>query len=420
MADFQRRHVETLVGRLCERPDKLIAVFGPRQSGKTTIVRQALQIVEKHSVQIPLDIVDTEGFRTLNQHDSAISLPRHPDMEWLVKTWQGAREKAEDHPDGFILALDEIQTIPNWSRIVKGLWDADRAAGRQLHVIVLGSAPMLIQSGLSESLAGRFELLRVSHWSFDEMVEAFGFDLDEYIYFGGYPGGAPYIREEERWRNYIRDTLINATIEKDILAMTRVDKPALLKQLFELGSLYSGQILPFNRMLGQLQDAGNTTTLSRYLDLLSTSGLITGFQKYAPSKLRIRESSPKLNVCNTALAAVLSDYTFSEAKADRSLWGRLVESAIGAHIYNTAPSNVKAYYWRDRVGHSQLEVDFVLQRGPLTIGIEVKSGPRTGRLRGLDAFKQMFNPTLTLLVGESGISIKEFLATPVVRWFDNL
>lgn len=414
---FHRTHVETLITRLHEQPNLILAVFGPRQSGKTTIVQQALQRLHQPSVHHSLDNVD-ESLLFETNDDATFRLPRLPDAEWLVNSWHRARAEAERNPNGFVLALDEIQAIPDWSSIVKGLCDADRAQDRQFHVIVLGSAPMPIQSGLNESLAGRFELVPVSHWSFDEMVDAFGFTLEEYLFFGGYPGAAKFIRDEPRWRDYILNAIINPTIERDVLAMTRVDKPALLKQLFELGSLYSGQILPFNKMLGQLSDAGNTTTLSRYLDLLSTCKLLTSFQNYAPSKRRIRQSSPKINVCNSALMTAMSDYTFDQARADRTFWGRLVESAIGAHIFNSAPSNVKAYYWRDRAGSSELEVDFVIEQGPLTVAIEVKSGPHRGPLRGLDEFSRKFKRSRTILVGESGVSIGEFLATPVLQWFN--
>lgn len=417
MADFERTEVQTLVSRLNEQPHHLIAVFGPRQSGKTTIVQQALRTTHRKGLRYQLDVVDP----TEPDPQAAVSarLARKPDMEWLVNIWNDARMKADSHPNGFVLALDEIQEIPNWSSIVKGLWDTDRAENRQLHVIILGSAPMPMQSGLRESLFGRFELLPVAHWSFDEMADAFGFTLDEFLFFGGYPRTAEFIRDEERWHQYVSGSLIGPTIEKDILAMTRVDKPALLRQLFELGSHFSGQILPYNRMLGQLLDAGNTTTLARYLDLLSMSKLLTGFQKYAPSKRRIRESSPKLNVCNTALMTAISDYTFEQARADRTFWGHLVESAVGAHIVNTAPGNVKAYYWRDKVGQAELEVDFVLQQGPLTIGIEVKSGRLKGQLHGLEEFKRKFKPHRTILVGDDDIHLGEFLATPVRQWFNS-
>ena len=417
MSSYQRADVERLATRLDEHPHHLIALFGPRQSGKTTIVSQALEIVSRPSVHYQLDTLDINVPDPLLD-DTTIASPRRPDMKWLVDAWHDARRKADSSPNGFILVLDEIQAVPDWTSIIKGLWDADRAVNRELHVVVLGSAPMPIQSSLSESLAGRFELLTTSHWSFVEMRDAFGFELDQYLFFGGYPGCARFVQDEKRWRQHVVSNFIISAIEKDILAMTRVDKPALLKQFFEIGALYSGQILSYNRMLGHLPDAGNTTTLTRYLDLLSTCELLTGFRKYAPAMLRTRESSPKLNICNTALLTATSDYSFDQARADRSYWGSLVQSAVGAHVFNTAPSNVKIYYWHEKVGRKELAVDFVLQQGPLTIGIEVKSGIRLGPLRGSEEFRQKFHPHRTLLVGDGGVHIGEFLATPVIRWFD--
>ncbi len=413
MEGFHRAHVDTLVDRLNEHPHHIIAVFGPRQTGKTTLVQQALRRSARTSRHFRLDAADA-NIAGSQDTEATFRVPLKPDTEWLVQAWHHAREEADRSPHGAILALDEIQTIPQWSTVVKGLWDADRAEDRQLHVILLGSAPLLVQSGLTESLAGRFEPIRVTHWSFDEMADAFNLDLAEYVYFGGYPGGARFIRDEARWRDYVLGALVTPNIEKDILAMTRVDKPALLKQLFELGTEYSGQILPYSKMLGQLQDAGNATTLARYLNLLSTAGLLAGLPKYSPSRQRVRASSPKLNVFNTALMTAASDYTFTQAQADRTFWGRLVESAAGAHILNTASSNVRVHYWREQ----QLEVDFVLHRGPGTIAIEVKSGTRMRRLRGLETFSQRFSPQRTMLLGESGTSLTEFLSVPADKWFD--
>ena len=284
-----------------------------------------------------------------------------------------------------------------------------------LHVILLGSAPLLMQQGLSESLAGRYETVRLMHWSFTEMSAAFGFDLQRYVYFGGYPGGAPLIPEQSRWHAYIAEALVEPNIERDILAMQRVDKPALLKRLFQLGAEYSGQILSYNKMLGQLQDAGNTTTLARYMDLLSNAGLITGLTKYAAGAHRRRSSSPKLNVLNTALMAVASGYTFEEAKADRSYWGRLVESAVGAHLFNTGTPEHRLHYWRENGS----EVDFVLTRGRRLVAFEVKSGVRKPRTSGLERFAERFDVQATVVVGEGGLLLSEFLSTPAWEWFDN-
>jgi len=311
-----------------------------------------------------------------------------------------------------VLAIDEVQKIPDWSEVVKGLWDADRAIDRPLHVVILGSAPLLMQAGLTESLAGRFEPIQVTHWDFQEMYDAFDYTLAQYMYFGGYPGAAPLIHEEQRWRDYVSNGLIEPNIERDILAMTRVDKPALLKQLFDLGASYSGQILSFNKMLGQLHDAGNTTTLARYLELLSKAGLIAGLQKWYNQPVRRRASSPKLNVLNTALMTVTSGYTFAEAQADRTFWGRVVESGIGAHLVNTASSDVSVHYWREQA----LEVDFVLQRGDRVVTVEVKSQQGAGALRGLEEFQKRFSPQKSLLVGPDGIPLNEFLTVPTAEW----
>ena len=270
-----------------------------------------------------------------------------------------------------------------------------------------------MQSGLTESLAGRFTPIRVTHWSFSEMADAFALDLPSYLYFGGYPGAASMVRDQTLWRDYILQALIEPNIERDVLAMTRVDKPALLKRLFELGASCSGQILSYTKLLGQLQDAGNTTTLARYLDLLQSAGLMAGLPKYA-SRPHRRGSSPKLTVLNTALMTAGSGYSFDEAKADRTFWGRIVESAVGAHLFNTATSDTRLYYWRD----GQHEVDFVLQRGPRLVAIEVKSGPRRGSLRGPEKFASLFQPRRSLLVGDGGVPLNEFLAAPAGYWFD--
>ena len=322
MNAFQRSGVDTLTARLDEPPRRLIAVFGPRQAGKTTMVRQALSRIGRPSLYLAVDEPESRSPRIRASESSGDALPigQERDAAWLAGHWEAARRRAEQSPQGLVLVFDEIQKVRNWSDTVKGLWDADRAGGCPLHVVILGSAPLQIQSGLSESLAGRFESIRATHWSFPEMSAAFNFTLDEFVFFGGYPGAASLITDEERWRDYILYALVEPHLERDLLAMTRVDKPALLKNLFELGASYSGQILSYNKMTGQLQDAGNTTTLAHYLDLLSTAGLLTGLEKHSGSVQRRRRSSPKLNVLNTALMTATSGYSFAEARADRTFW----------------------------------------------------------------------------------------------------
>lgn len=347
--------------------------------------------------------------------DAAIApIPGRPaDAEWLVEKWTAARQRARRSSSGFVLVLDEIQKIPRWSEVVKGLWDADRAEGLDLHVILLGSSPLLMQRGMTESLAGRFELLRLTHWSYLETHEAFNYSIEDYVYFGGYPGSERLIRREEsEWRNYVLDSLVRPSIEQDILMMTRIDKPALLKQAFELGCAYSGQILSFTKMLGHLQDAGNTVTLANYLELLRQAGLLVGLQKYAGKAHRQRGSSPKLNVLDPSLMSVHSQYTKAEALADRSFWGRQVESVVGAHLYNTGAPDIGLYYWRD----SSHEVDFVIEKGRRLTAIEVKTGAVSRSISGLTEFQRRYRHSTRLIVGMGGIALPEFLSHSAEYW----
>ena len=344
-----------------------------------------------------------------------MALPVVRDRQWLQDVWSDCRHRAWNSFQGFVLVLDEVQKISGWSEVVKGLWDADRIDRCPLHVVLLGSAPLLMQAGLNETLAGRFEPIRMTHWSYVEMAEVFGFDLDQFVFFGGYPGAASISGDVERWAAYVRGSLIDPNIERDVLSMTRVDKPALLKRLFYVGASYSGQIVSYNKLVGQLQDAGNTTTLARYLDLLSQAGLLVGFSKQTERPVSPKASIPKLNVLNTALMTATSGYTFEEAQADRTFRGRLVESAVGAHLANTASPSIEVRYWRAR----HHEVDFVLRRGPNLAAIEVKSGSDPVSTAGLAEFERRFNPRRTIVVGERGVPLAEFLSLPADHWLDS-
>jgi predicted AAA+ superfamily ATPase len=333
---------------------------------------------------------------------------------WIEQEWEVGRSlSGEAGRRGAILILDEIQKIPGWSETVKRLWDEDTRRNVPLQVVLLGSAPLLVQRGLTESLAGRFEIIPVTHWSFVEMEAAFGWSLEQYIYYGGYPGSAALIDDRQRWSRYIMDSLIETTIARDILLMTRVDKPALLRQMFHVGCSYSGQIVAYQKLVGQLQDAGNTTTLAHYLQLLEGSGMLTGLQRFSGKQIRQRASSPKLLVLNTALMTAQSHLTLEETRKEGDLWGRLVESAVGAHLVNSAPeARVNVLYWRD----GAKEVDFIVRKGKTLAAIEVKSGRKRESLSGIETFSDRFHPRRTILVGEGGIALERFLRSTVDEW----
>jgi len=387
MSKYRRPAFATLLARVRE-PRRFIQVLaGPRQVGKTTLAKQVIDAL------------------AVSSHMVSADEPALRDRDWLIQQWELARVSAADEPT--LLVLDEIQKISGWSETVKRLWDEDTAAGRKLKVMILGSAPLLVQRGLTESLAGRFEIVRLGHWSFDEMRDAFGWDLDRYLFFGGYPGAAALSSDLGRWRAYVLDSLIETTISRDVLLMTRVDKPALLRQLFRLACEYSGQIVAFTKLLGQLQDAGNTVTLAHYLELLSGAGMVTGLSKYSGSRVRQRGSSPKLLALNNALITATLELSPNDVQ-DQTWRGRLVESAVGAHLLRS--TNV--WYWRQ----GDLEVDYVVRVGRSVFALEVKSGVREEPMRGLSAFTHRFRGARPLVIGPAGIHVEDFLASEPVRW----
>jgi hypothetical protein len=395
--DYRRPQAALLAGRLAEQRRFIQVVAGPRQVGKSTLVQQVIG-----DLRLPVRYASADE-------------PTLRGTEWVTQQWEIARLEAKGD-GGAVLVLDEIQKIPAWSETVKRLWDEDTRGRRPVKVVLLGSAPLLMARGLTESLAGRFEKLHLPHWSFEEMRDAFGWTIDQYLDFGGYPGAAPLIRDPARWSRYIADSLIETSIARDVLMLTRVDKPALLRRLFELACRYSGQILSYTKMLGQLQDAGNSTTLAHYLDLLAGAGMVCGLQKYAGDAARSRGSSPKLQVLNTALMTATAAMRPHEARSDPELRGRLIESAIGAHLANAAAAgDCELFYWRDR-GH---EVDFVARTGSRVIAIEVKSGRAPDAHQGTAAFGAAFKVHRTLLVGGDGISVEEFLSRPVTFWLQD-
>ena len=393
MKMIERAIVKDLQKRLASPPNLLQIVTGPRQVGKTTALEQVLKKWKGPT------------------HYASADLPSPPDAYWIEAQWKVARVEAGQGKT-VLLVLDEVQKIHRWAEVVKGLFDEDHRKRLPIRAVLLGSAALILQKDAQESLAGRFERHFCSHWSWPECKEAFGWDLDEWIYFGGYPRGASVQADtEQRWASYISDSLIDSVLSRDVLQTTPIAKPALLRQLFMLAVRSPAQILSYNKMLGQLQDAGNTVTLAHYLDILSSAYLVSGLQQWSGGVARARASSPKLVIWNNALINALSHMKRRETQGRSDLWGRLVENAVGAYILNQAIPGLGLYYWR----HRDNEVDYVLEMGKDILLIEVKSGVVKSS-QGLDAFRKQVPRAKALLVGSGGVPLETFFSTPTTNW----
>lgn len=394
---YKRKLYQKVIERVIGSRNFMQVLAGPRQVGKTTLAHQV-----RKNIPIPSHYASADGYSLR-------------DAAWLEQQWEEGRQLAKEsqNPLGALLFLDEIQKIPHWSDTVKKLWDEDTANLLNLKVLILGSSSLLIQTGLGESLAGRFELIPISHWSFEEFRDAFNGTLEEYIYFGGYPAAATLIKDEERWSRYIIDSLIETSISRDVMLMTRVHKPALLRRVFELGCLCTGSVVSYQKMLGQLQDAGNVATLAHYLELLSGAGLVTGLQKFSLDPTRQKASSPKFQVLNTALATAQSHLSFKSARQNKERWRKLIECTIGVHLINSIfGTKAEIFYWRE----SNREVDFIIRKDDKLTVIEVNHEQKGKNVRGLDVFIQKYRPDTTLFIGDGGIAVEEFLLSPLEIW----
>jgi predicted AAA+ superfamily ATPase len=383
---FDRAIVGVLKQAILKTPEVIHAVVGPRQVGKTTAVRKVCAVL---------------GWKT---HWAAADSPFPPGAEWIESHWAVVSALAASQEGPVLLVLDEIQKVRGWSEVLKRLWDEAVAHESPIRVVILGSSALLVQSGLSESLSGRFYLHRCMHWDWEECRQAFGWSLRDWLYFGGYPGGARFAEDESVWRQYISDSMIETVLTRDVMQLAPVTKPVLMRHLFGLAAQYPAQMLSYTKMVGQLQDAGNTTTLAHYLKLLQASFLLSGLELYSAGQLRQRGSSPKLVFWNNALIHAQSGLTREMTENDPAWQGRIVENAVGVHLLNhLIGAEWTVCYWRS----GNLEMDYVIQNGQRVYGIEVKSG-KAGKCSGCDAFRARYPKAAVLVVGSSGIPLETF------------
>ncbi|HMQ78456.1 MAG TPA: AAA family ATPase [Ignavibacteria bacterium] len=394
---FERKQLKILRNRIEEKTNHIQILSGTRQVGKTTLVEQLLQYID-----YPYQFTTA---------DNVLS----GDSNWISAQWESARIKLNSTgAKSVLLIIDEVQKIDKWSEAVKKLWDEDRRNYTNIKVILLGSSALLIDKGLTESLTGRFEIIFLPHWDYNEMHDAFGFNEDQYLYFGSYPGSAGLIHDEKRWKDYILNSIIETTISKDIVMLTNIKKPALLKNLFEVSCMYSSQILSYTKIIGNLSDKGNTITLAQYQFLLDKIWFTSGLQKYSGSKISLRNSIPKWNVYNNAFFNVYSNLIHNDCEPGSAIYGRLVESAIGSYLLNQCRiNNISLYYWRE--GNN--EVDFILKKGSKLISLEVKSGTMKNN-NGQLLFANRFKTFKTIVVSNDTISWKEFIKLDINGLFD--
>lgn len=386
---YQRRHLNILKSRMAEPRRRMQIVMGPRQVGKSTLVGQFTE-----GVSVPFDFFAADG---VNRFDSS----------WIPNKWQQVRMRMDIHSEQeHILIIDEVQKIRGWSEQVKKEWDEDSRSHRNLKVILLGSSRLLLQKGLEESLEGRFETIKMGYWDWQEMHEAFGFSMDEYVYFGGFPGLAPDIQDEDRWRNLMEDSIISPILTRDILEIEEIRNPALLRQVFELACIESAKELSLTKMQGTM-NSGTVPTIKNYLDILNKSMIVQPLQNYSPSRVKEKQSVPKMQVFNNAFRNRFGTFSFDEARVDPAEWGRLVESAVGAHLANRAMTDdYELFYWRNE---RRQECDYVLRKGQALVAIEVKSGS-VDKTVGFEKFKERFADKVTaaFIVGPHALPLDDF------------
>jgi len=365
MPEIKRKFTTILQERLAEELNFIQVVLGPRQVGKTTGLQQIVAQWPGPVLMVTADEMIT------------------PSRDWLTLQWERARNLGQ----GALFVVDEVQKIPGWSETVKYLYDQDRKAKR-CKIVLLGSASLTLKKGLSESLAGRYEIIPANHWDLQECQEAFGWGIREYLKFGGYPAAAELTRDIPRWQSFIRNSIIEPVLIKDILGLSAVNKPALFRQTFELAMAYPAQEISLQKLLGQLQESGNVTTIKHYLELFESAFLVKTLLKFSGSEVRKKGSSPKVIPLNNALIHAFHSPLDLDTNPD--WYGRVFESAVGAALTR---STGNLSYWRD----GKYEVDFVLEVGGKIYAIEVKSG-RKRPTRGLELFLQRYPNSIPIVI----------------------
>ena len=372
--------------RLAEPPPGHVQVLtGPRQVGKTTLLLELAKHWGKRALYIAADTPEA-------------SLPG-----WWEQQWQRAEQLAQDR--GAVLLIDEIQYLAHWSRLLKAGIDRLRRERIALHVVVSGSSSLHIGKGARETMAGRFERLQLLHWSAAELAERFGVSaakaVEQAVQYGSYPGAVSLLSNVNRWRDYVRHSIMEPAVGRDLMMLETIRRPALLRQVFALCTGHPSEIISLQKLCGQLTDKGSLETVAHYLHVLEEAYLVAAIPKYSEKALRQRSAPPKLVVLSNAFLASTSNRPPPQSDTEPERWGRWVENACLAHAWNAGQ---QVCYWRAE----PYEVDMVLNGAWGRWAIEVKSGPYgLNDLTGLLEFcrrHRQFSPVVLFNSGDEPVA----------------
>jgi predicted AAA+ superfamily ATPase len=400
---YRRIAEAALSAALVDTP--VVLIHGPRQCGKTTLAQQ---------------VGGKRRYRYLTFDDAATLAAARTDITGFVA-------RLERH-----VILDEVQHVPELFAALKPLVDRNRDSVR---LILTGSSNVLLIPRLSDSLAGRMEIIRLSPLSQIELARAHptfihtlfsadqkfehsgreGHALAERIARGGYPvvQKRSSRRREDWYANYI-----DALVQRDVREMTRIGNLHAIPKLLALAATQTARLVNLSQMASSFELT--RPTIAGYLTLIERLFLIEYLVPWFGNRAKRLIKTPKLHFGDTGLACSLLQCSVAELEGQRELLGQLLETFVFGEISRQSgayPERVNLYHLRDKDGY---EVDIVIQVGNKFAGIEVKatSSVAPADFRGLRRLREIVGPRfhcgVVLYDGDHLLPFGDgFLAVPV-------